>query len=55
MLQKDINRLVGTRLRTVIRDGLTGTSMPAWKSVLSEQQIEDIIAYVARAFHPLPP
>ncbi|MGA9666724.1 MAG: c-type cytochrome [Gallionella sp.] len=44
-----------TRLRNVIRDGLTGTSMPAWKSVLSEQQIGDVIAYVARAFHPLPP
>jgi cytochrome c oxidase cbb3-type subunit 3 len=42
-----------TRLRTVIRDGLSGTSMPAWKSVLSEQQIDDIIAYVGRAFHPL--
>ncbi|MBI5430183.1 MAG: c-type cytochrome [Nitrosomonadales bacterium] len=42
-----------TRLRTVIREGLVGTSMPAWKSVLSEQQIEDVIAYVGRAFHPL--
>jgi cytochrome c oxidase cbb3-type subunit 3 len=44
-----------TRLRSVIREGLPGTSMPAWKSVLSEQQVEDVIAYVARAFHPLPP
>lgn len=44
-----------TRLKNVIRDGLAGTSMPAWKSVLSEQQIEDVIAYVARAFHPLLP
>lgn len=44
-----------TRLRSVIRDGLKGTSMPAWKSVLSEQQIEDVIAYVGRAFHPLDP
>jgi mono/diheme cytochrome c family protein len=26
--------------------------MPAWKSVLSEQQVEDVIAYVSRAFHP---
>ena len=50
-----MDSMTRTRLRTVIRDGLTGTSMPAWKSVLSEQQIEDIIAYVARAFHPLPP
>jgi len=44
-----------TRFRTVIREGLAGTSMPAWKSVLSEQQIQDVIAYVARAFHPLAP
>jgi len=50
-----MDSMTRTRLRTVIHDGLAGTSMPAWKSVLSEQQIEDIIAYVARAFHPLPP
>ena len=43
------------RLRKVIREGLAGTSMPAWKSVLSEQQIDDVIAYVERAFHPLAP
>ena len=48
-----MDSMTRTRLRTVIRDGLTGTSMPAWKSVLSEQQIEDVIAYVGRAFHPL--
>jgi len=39
----------------VIRDGLPGTSMPAWKSVLSDQQVQDVIAYVGRAFHPLAP
>ena len=50
-----MDSMTRTRLRTVIGDGLPGTSMPAWKSVLSEQQIGDIIAYVARAFHPLPP
>jgi cytochrome c oxidase cbb3-type subunit 3 len=50
-----MDSMTRTRLRTVIREGLTGTSMPAWKSVLSEPQIEDIIAYVARAFHPLAP
>jgi cytochrome c oxidase cbb3-type subunit 3 len=50
-----MDSMTRTRLRNVIRDGLAGTSMPAWKSVLSEQQIEDVIAYVARAFHPLPP
>lgn len=50
-----MDSMTRTRLRTVIREGLPGTSMPAWKSVLSEQQISDVIAYVARAFHPLPP
>jgi cytochrome c oxidase cbb3-type subunit 3 len=44
-----------TRLRTVINEGLPGTSMPAWKSVLSEQDIEAVIAYVNRAFHPINP
>lgn len=42
------------RLHNVIREGLPGTSMPAWKSVLSEQQIQAIIAYLSRAFHRLP-
>lgn len=41
------------RLRQVIREGLPGTSMPAWKAVLTEQEIQAIIAYVARAFHPI--
>jgi cytochrome c oxidase cbb3-type subunit 3 len=43
------------RLRKVIHEGLPGTSMPAWQSVLSEQQMDDVIAYVGRAFHPLSP
>jgi cytochrome c oxidase cbb3-type subunit 3 len=43
------------RLRKVIHEGLPGTSMPAWESVLSEQQVDDVIAYVGRAFHPLSP
>jgi len=50
-----MSSMTKTRLRTVIREGLVGTSMPAWKSVLSEQQVEDVIAYVGRAFHPLAP
>jgi cytochrome c oxidase cbb3-type subunit 3 len=41
------------RLRTVIRDGLPDTSMPAWKSVLEAHEIDAVIAYVDRAFHPL--
>lgn len=41
------------RLSAVIRDGLPGTSMPAWKSVLADDDIPALVAYIARAFHPL--
>jgi cytochrome c oxidase cbb3-type subunit 3 len=37
-------------LRRVILEGLPGTSMPAWKSVLSSQQVDAVVAYVFRAF-----
>lgn len=43
------------RLAAAIRDGLPGTSMPAWKSVLAESDTRNLIDYIARAFHPLPP
>ncbi|ROR29062.1 c-type cytochrome [Inmirania thermothiophila] len=42
------------RLRRVIREGLPGTSMPAWGRVLDAGQIEAVIAYISRAFHPIP-
>lgn len=38
------------RLRTVIREGLPGTSMPAWGAVLDDAQVNAVIAYVTRAF-----
>lgn len=47
--------LTRDQLRTVIREGLPDTSMPAWKSVLSEDEVQAIIAYVGRAFHPFTP
>jgi mono/diheme cytochrome c family protein len=28
--------------------------MPAWKSVLSDKEIAALIAYISKAFHPLP-
>lgn len=37
-----------------IREGLPNTSMPAWKSVLADGDIRAIVAYISRAFHPLP-
>jgi cytochrome c oxidase cbb3-type subunit 3 len=50
-----MSAMTKTRLRKVINEGLPGTSMPAWKSVLSASDIEAVIAYVSRAFHPLQP
>jgi cytochrome c oxidase cbb3-type subunit 3 len=43
-----------TRLANTIRAGLPGTSMPAWGTVLDPDQIAAIVAYVAKAFYPLP-
>ncbi|MDP3841717.1 MAG: c-type cytochrome [Oxalobacteraceae bacterium] len=48
-----MSTLTRERLTGVIRDGLPATSMPAWKSVLSETDIQAVVAYIARAFHPL--
>jgi cytochrome c oxidase cbb3-type subunit 3 len=38
------------RLKQVISEGLPGTTMSAWKQVLSEQEIDAIVAYIDRAF-----
>lgn len=42
------------RLHAAIRDGVPGSSMPAWKSVLEEQDIQALTAYIRRAFNPFP-
>jgi cytochrome c oxidase cbb3-type subunit 3 len=41
------------RLKTVVQEGLPGTTMSAWKNVLNNEQIDSIIAYIGRAFHRL--
>jgi cytochrome c oxidase cbb3-type subunit 3 len=41
------------RLAQTIREGLPNTSMPAWKSVLQPDEVDAIVAYVSRAFHPV--
>jgi cytochrome c oxidase cbb3-type subunit III len=41
------------KLSGVIRDGLPESSMPAWKSVLKDDEIQALIAYISRAFYPL--
>lgn len=40
-------------LTNVIKEGLPNTSMPAWKSVLSDSDIDALLAYIGRAFHPI--
>ena len=42
-----------SRLKMIIRDGVVGTSMPAWKSVLEESQINALVEYISRAFYPV--
>ena len=39
------------RLKQVIRDGVANTPMSAWKTVLSDEQIDAVIAYITRAFY----
>jgi cytochrome c oxidase cbb3-type subunit 3 len=41
------------RLAKVIEDGLEGTSMPGWKQVLRPEEIDAVVAYIHRAFHPV--
>lgn len=48
-----MSAMTPNRLAKVIQDGLPDTSMPAWKSVLTSTDVQAVIAYIARAFHPL--
>lgn len=40
------------RLKQVIQDGLPGTTMSAWRNVLTPEEINAVVAYVFRAFIP---
>ncbi len=40
------------RLTQVISDGLPGTTMPAWRGLLSVEEIDAVAAYVMRVFVP---
>ena len=42
--------MTSDRLENVIRDGLPGTTMPAWRHVLNDEQVQAIAAYVLRVF-----
>ena len=41
------------QFREIIRNGVKNTGMPAWKDVLTDSQIDVIIAYISRAFYPI--
>jgi len=41
------------RLKKSIREGIPGTPMSAWKTVLLDGEIEAVMAYIDRAFYPV--
>lgn len=43
-------RLDAEGLRQIILNGIQGTTMPAWRDVLTIQQIDAVVAYVFKAF-----
>lgn len=45
-------RLARAYVSRIVRDGIEGTSMPAWSGVLSRAEIEAVAAYAERAFGP---
>ncbi len=49
----NMSSMTRDRLRQVIRDGLPGTTMPAWRSAFNLKQIDSIIDYIDKAFHPV--
>ena len=51
--RKAMANMTRERLVQVIEDGLEGTSMPGWKQVLTRAEIDALVAYIHRAFHPI--
>jgi cytochrome c oxidase cbb3-type subunit III len=50
LTQYSAQSMPDARLKHVLREGLPGTSMPAWKDVMAPAQIDAVAAYVGRAF-----
>lgn len=48
LTSRAIIKQAADRLEYIIRNGLEGTSMPAWKHVLSDDQISDVVSYLQR-------
>jgi cytochrome c oxidase cbb3-type subunit 3 len=51
---EEMKGMTAERLLKSIREGVPQTSMPAWRDVLTPEEIEAIAAYISRAFHPVP-
>jgi cytochrome c oxidase cbb3-type subunit 3 len=49
LTQYSAQSMPDARLKHVLREGLPGTSMPAWQHVLSPPEIDALAAYVQRA------
>lgn len=49
-----MSNMTRVRLAATIREGLPNTSMPAWKNVLTAEDIAGVVAYIAKVFYPLP-
>ena len=47
-------RINDAGIREAIQEGKPGTSMPAWKSLLNTQEIDDVSAYVKNLRRPRP-
>jgi cytochrome c oxidase cbb3-type subunit 3 len=55
LTQYTVQSLPPERLRQTLLDGLPGTSMPAWRSVLKPAELDAVVAYVSRVlYRPLP-
>ena len=48
-----MNSMTRQRLKKVIQEGLPGTTMSAWKQVLKDDEIDSIIDYISKVFHPV--
>lgn len=48
-----MSEVTRTYLREAIRNGKSDSSMPAWRYVMDDNQIEAIISYIDMAFHPV--
>ncbi len=46
----EVEEMTAERLRTVILDGLPDTTMPAWRHVLDDEQVDAVVAYVMQVF-----